>query len=413
MLSKRTVCLALAGALMSGAAAFTPAQAAELKAEVIHWWTSGGESAAVKVFADQFTKAGGTWIDTAIAGGANARTAAINRVVGGKPPTAMQFNTGKQFDDLVAGDLLRDMDALAKAQNWDKIVPKPILDAVTRNGHVYAVPVNIHAQNWLWYNKAVLEKAGAKEPKTIDELFATLDKIKATGVIPLAFASQKTWERGLFNSLLAAQSRDLFVNVYTKRDVALVKSPEFRKVAEAFGKMRDYTDPSSKGRNWNDATALVITGKAGMQFMGDWAKGEFNAAGQTVGKEYGCVVVGPSYVMGGDVFAFAKIKDADQTAAQDVLAKTLLDPETQIKFNAKKGSVPVRTDIDVSTLDACAQTGAKLLSDPKAQAPAVELMTPATVTGAVEDVISQYWNNPSMPVDDFLNKFAAALKSDI
>ena len=55
----------------------------EMKAEVIHWWTSGGESAAVKVFADQFTKAGGTWVDTAIAGGANARTAAINRIVGG------------------------------------------------------------------------------------------------------------------------------------------------------------------------------------------------------------------------------------------------------------------------------------------------------------------------------------------
>ena len=44
-----------------------PAHAQEIKAEVIHWWTSGGESAAVKVFADQFTKAGGTWVDTAIA----------------------------------------------------------------------------------------------------------------------------------------------------------------------------------------------------------------------------------------------------------------------------------------------------------------------------------------------------------
>ena len=58
-------------------AAATPAAAQT--AEVIHWWTSGGKSAAVKVFADQFAKAGGTWKDTAIAGGANARTAAINR----------------------------------------------------------------------------------------------------------------------------------------------------------------------------------------------------------------------------------------------------------------------------------------------------------------------------------------------
>src|SRR6478736_6214141 len=99
------------------------ATAQESRAEVIHWWTSGGESAAVKVFADQFRAAGGTWIDTAIAGGANARTAAINRTVGGSPPTAMQLNTGKQFDDLVENDLLSNVDAQAAAQNWTAILP--------------------------------------------------------------------------------------------------------------------------------------------------------------------------------------------------------------------------------------------------------------------------------------------------
>src|SRR5271166_6304163 len=99
------------------------APAAAEKAEVIHWWTSGGESAAVKVFADQFNKAGGTWVDTAIAGGANARTVAINRTVGGDPPTAMQFNTGKQFDELVDNDMLANVDAVAAAQNWKGVIP--------------------------------------------------------------------------------------------------------------------------------------------------------------------------------------------------------------------------------------------------------------------------------------------------
>ena len=120
-------------------------------AEVIHWWTSGGESAAVKVFAEQYGAAGGTWVDTAIAGGANARTAAINRTVGGDPPTAMQFNTGKQFDDLVENDLLANVDAQEAAQNWNAILPAAFVQAVTRNGHAYAVPVNIHGQNWLFY----------------------------------------------------------------------------------------------------------------------------------------------------------------------------------------------------------------------------------------------------------------------
>src|SRR5262245_27954343 len=143
--------LALAASALTLACA-GGAHAQAMKAEVIHWWTSGGESAAVKVFADQFTAAGGTWVDTAIAGGANARTAAINRTVGGNPPTAMQFNTGKQFDDLVENELLANVDALAASQKWQAVLPPAFLQAVTRNNRQYAVPVNIHGQNWLFYS---------------------------------------------------------------------------------------------------------------------------------------------------------------------------------------------------------------------------------------------------------------------
>ena len=62
------------------------------KAEVIHWWTSGGEAAAIKEFANAYTKGGGTWVDTPIAGGggAQARTVMANRTMGGDPPTAAQ-----------------------------------------------------------------------------------------------------------------------------------------------------------------------------------------------------------------------------------------------------------------------------------------------------------------------------------
>ena len=83
--------------------------------ELLHWWTSGGESAAVKVFAERFDAAGGTWVDTAIANGTSARTAGINRIVGGNPPTASQFNTGKQFDDLVSQGLLNTVDQVAES----------------------------------------------------------------------------------------------------------------------------------------------------------------------------------------------------------------------------------------------------------------------------------------------------------
>src|SRR6266581_768673 len=214
-------------------AAIRGATAQEMKAEVIHWWTSGGESAAVKVFAEQFAKAGGTWMDTAIAGGVNARTAAINRTVGGTPPTAMQFNTGKQFDDLVENDLLRDVDQLATEQKWKAVIPEAIVNAATRNGKMYAVPVDIHGQNWLWMSKAALSKAGASEPTNWDDVFPVLDKLKAAGLIPLAFSGQKVWERNLFNAVLVGKGGNaLWVAIYGKRDAAAAKSAEFTAVAE-------------------------------------------------------------------------------------------------------------------------------------------------------------------------------------
>jgi len=157
---------------------------------------------------------------------------------------------------------------------------------------------------------------------------------------------------------------------------------------------------------------LVIQGKAGMQIMGDWAKGEFAAAGQTAGKEFDCTILSNEggYVMGGDVFAFPKTKDPAQQKAQLVLAKVMLDPETQIRFSLKKGSIPARLDLDMSSLDACAQKAVKLLADKNHQVAAQELLSPPALTGAMEDLISQYWNTPSTTPDAFAAKVADLLK---
>ena len=407
-----------AAGISLGALLLASSPALAQRAEVIHWWTSGGESAAVKVFADQYDKAGGTWVDTAIAGGSNARTAAINRVVGGDPPTAMQFNTGKQFDDLVEGGMLVNLDAMARQQNWKAIMPEAILNAVTRDGHVYAVPVDIHGQNWFFYSNAAFAKAGITQPPTdFENLFPVLDKLKAAGIVPLAFSGQKTWERSLFNTVLAGKGGgDMFVAFWGKRDPALLGTPGFHAVAETFRRLHDYVDPGIANRNWNDATAMVITGRAGMQEMGDWAKGEFTAAGQTAGRDYGCTILGDhgvSYVLGGDVFAFPVQKGAEATAAQQKLAGVIIDPATQVAFSLKKGSIPARLDADFSKLDVCAQKAAGWLADKKAQIPANELLAPPSVTGAVEDVISQYWNTPSMTTDAFAAGIASALAQQI
>ena len=400
-----------AASLMSLAAA---AQAQALKAEVIHWWTSGGESAAMREFANAFKAAGGTWVDNAVAGAEPARAAAVNRIVGGNPSTAAQFNISKQFHDLIDEGLLNNMDAVAQKEGWDKLFPAPIINSVKVKGHYYAVPVNIHMPGWFWYSKSAFDKAGIKaEPQNVDELFAALDKLKAAGVVPLALGGQPWQEKITFDTLLAnVGGKDLFMKVYRDGDIKAINSAEFKRVLTTFKRLRDYVDAGSAGRNWNDATSMVIAGKAGVQIMGDWAKGEFNAANQTAGKEFGCfpgLGAKSPYIISGDVFVFPKTSDANAVKAQQTLAALMTSPQTQVAFNNKKGSIPIRTDVDASKMDVCAQAGIRIMKDPSRHLPNAEMLVTPDVNGALQDVITKYWNN-TQSVDDVVKAFASAVK---
>jgi glucose/mannose transport system substrate-binding protein len=400
--------LAAAALISVGAVGAAHAQ----KAEVIHWWTSGGEAAAIKEFASMYTKAGGTWIDTPIAGGggAQARTVMANRTMGGDAPTAAQYNYGKQYEEIIKEGLLNDLDDVAKKGNWDKLLPEKIRNAVKVNGKYFAVPVNLHNENWVWYNKAVLAKAGAKEPTNMDEMIVAMDKVKAAGgVVPLALGGQG-WQEGITfrGVLLATGGQDLYLKTFKDKDTS---SAGFRKAVETFKKLKGYTDAGSPGRDWNLATGMVIEGKAAFQMMGDWAKGEFVNAGKTAGKEYGCFMAGGPkmpYAIGGDVFVFPKQKAADAAAAQKKLAELMISPEGQVAFNNKKGSIPIRTDVDTSKMDVCAQMGVQAVKEGRLLQGTNELLSPDAV-GAFDDAVSKFWNS-NQSTDDAIKSMATALK---
>lgn len=399
-------------------AAMTPAHAASVaaspRAEVIHWWTSGGESAAVKQVAQAYRNAGGVWIDTAIAGGDQSRAVTINRIVGGNPPTAAQFNTSKQFLDVIEAGMLNNVDGVARAQNWDQMLPTPIIDVIKVQGHYYAVPLNIHMQTWFWYSKAAFQKAGiAKEPGSMAEFFAALDKLKAAGIIPLAHGGQSWQETVLFSAILANMGgKELYLKAIRDRDQATLLSPQFRNVLLAFKRLKSYVDAGSPGRNWNDATALVISGKAGFQVMGDWAKGEFTNAGQSAGRHYGCMAgftAATPYLIQGDVFVFPRTDKVQAVKAQQLLANVVSQPGLQVGFSKLKGSIPVHTDADATGLDLCAQKGIEIMKDRARQAGVTEVYLTPDQNGAMQDVLTAYWNT-NMPVERAQKSIANALK---
>jgi len=411
----RKLARAVALAVVACGAGAAHAQA-PLKATVMHWWTSGGESAAVKQFADAYSKAGGQWIDQAIAGADQARATTINRIVGGNAPTVAQFNTSRQFREFVEQGLLNNVDDVAIAGKWDQIMPPSILQSIKINGHFYAAPVDIHMPAWFFYSKAAYKKAGiANEPQTWEEFLQQLGKLKAAGVVPLAFGGQVWQEKITFDAIFAmVGGADLYLKVYRDRDQKAVMSPAFRQVLVEFKKLKAFVDAASPGRNWNDATAMVVSGKAGVQIMGDWAKGEFANARQVAGKDYGCFPgFGPHapYIVAGDAFVFPKTNDANAVKAQKLMANVVTSPAAQVAFSARKGSIPIRGDVDESQLDICARQGLAIMKDKTRQLPNTEMLASPDTTGALQDVLTSYWNKNQSP-DDAQKAFARALKGE-
>jgi glucose/mannose transport system substrate-binding protein len=388
------------------------ANAADL--EVTHWWTSGGEAAAVAELAKAFDATGNKWVDGAIAGsGGTARPIMVSRITGGDPMSATQFNHGRQAEELVQSGLMRDLTDIATKENWKDIVkPSSLLDSCTIDGKIYCAPVNIHSWQWLWLSNAAFKTAGVDVPKNWDEFVASAPALEKAGIVPLAVGGQPWQSAGAFDVLMVAiAGKDVFNTVFGDKDEAVAAGPEIAKVFKA----ADDARKMSKGSNvqdWNQATNLVITGKAGGQIMGDWAQGEFQLAGQKAGTDYTCLPgLGVNEIIstGGDAFYFPLLKDEEKSKAQEVLASTLLNPTTQVAFNLKKGSLPVRGDVDLAAANDCMKKGLEILAKGNVIQGTDQLLS-ADSQKQKEDLFSEFFASTMTP-EDAQKRFADIIAS--
>ena len=389
-------------------------RAAAQDAQVMHWWTSGGESKAVAVFAKEYEKRGGKWIDGASVGPQAEHAAVLNAIAGGHPPAAFQWNIGVAVRQLAEQGLLANLDDLAKAGDWSRHLPPLLVKNITVDGHVIAVPVNLHGANWMWYSTKVFGDLNMAPPKTWDEFLAQADKIKAAGYLPIAMGGNSQQTGWLFYAMLAGVGgKDMYRKIFVDHDATAAGSEAVRRAIETMGKIRQYADAGGSNRKWNDTLALVETNKAAFMIAGDWAKGDFSAAGMTPGKEYGCALAPGTqdgYIMTVDVFAFPKVDKPDQIAAQRKLAELMMDPAVQVEFNKYKGSLPSRLDADVESLDTCAQLGQKVMAGGDAnQLPNFALAFGPDTQGQIEDLLIHYWSTPGMSAAEATKQFSTII----
>lgn len=418
MLTKRA---ALAGAALL---AMIGTAAAEPKTNMLHQWSEGSDAAAIAKLGEMFTAAGGRWEQTSIAGH-TANTLAKLRadVVAGNAPPAVQLK-GPEIAEWNATGMTANLDDLAAAEGWDKVVAPELLPVMKPTGHWVAAPMNIHRINWIWGSTKAMEKAGIKElPKTWAEFNADCDKAVAAGLKCIAHFSADWTDSTTFEVVVYGQSIDLFRKAFVEGDLAAMRSPE---MVKAFEQMRlmvsKYMDPGIAGRDYNTMVSMIAKGEAAFMIMGDWQIGVFTGAGLKTPADYVCGQAPtdwskPGFILNSDSVVFFKQTDPDFVSGQKLLAQLILSPKFQTVFNQAKGSIPARLDVDLSQgFNPCQQLAQKDLAASIAGKTLVRsfahnMTILQKYRGAAMDVITTFVNNPKMTPKEGANAMADAVEA--
>ncbi len=383
-----------AAALSAGAA-----QAADV--EVLHWWTSGGEAAALNVLKQDLESQGIGWQDMPVAGGGGteAMTVLRARVAAGDAPTAVQ---ALGFDILDWGNqgALANLNDLAAKEGWDDVVPEALQAFAKVDGKWISAPVNVHSTNWVWANKAVLDANGISIPETWEDFVAAVEALSAAGVTPIAHGGQAWQDATIFDAVvMSTGGPDFYKAAFIDMDEEALGSDTMKEAFDRMSFIRANVDENFSGRDWNLATAMVINGEAGFQMMGDWAKGEFLNAGKVPGEDFLCFrFPGTQNQVTFNADQFMMFDQGGSVSEeQAALAAAILSPSFQSAFNVVKGSVPARTDVSDEAFDACGKQG---MADLAAAASSGNLFgsmahghaNPAAVKNAIYDVVTAHFN---------------------
>ena len=404
--------------VVSAVAVFAATAAySEPQAEVLHWWTSGGEAKSVAVLQEEFAARGGTWTDMPVAGGGGdaAMTALRARVLSGNAPAAVQLK-GPAIQEWYDEGVLADISNVAEAQGWAEVLPGAIAKHMRCDGQWCAAPVNVHRVDWIWANAEILEANGIEMPATWEEFNAAAEKLQQAGIIPLAHGGQPWQDATVFETVvLGIGGPEFFQRALVDLDPQALTSDTMVAAFDQMRRLRGFVDGNFSGRDWNLATAMVMRGEAGFQIMGDWAKGEFLAAGKVPSKDFLCAPTpGNGFVLNSDSFTFFKVEGDDKLTGQKVLASLIMSPDFQKTFNLAKGSIPARTDVPLDDFDDCAKLSHSDLlkaieSDSLVPSMAHEMAVPRSVRGEFLDLVTEFFNS-DMSSEDAVKRLADAVK---
>lgn len=320
--------------------------------EIFSWW-AGDEGPALQALVDLYTKknSGVEVINATVSGGSgvNAKAVLKTRMLGGEPPDSFQVHAGQELiGTWVRADRMEDLTPLFKEQGFMNAFPEGLIKNIGTDKGIWSVPVTIHRSNVLWFVPANLNKWGVEAPKNWDEFLTIAPKLKEKGIVPLALAQNWTVNHLWESVALASLGADNWDALWAGK--LAFDSPEGVKAWELFGKIIEFTNQDASSLSWQQATDMVVDGRAAFNIMGDWAAGYMSTTKKMVpGSGFGWAAspgTAGQFMFLADSFGLPK----GATNRDNALAwlAVLGSREGSDAFNPLKGSISPRTDSDLS-----------------------------------------------------------------
>lgn len=404
--------------------AFARAQGAvKPRLTAISQWSAGSDGAAITALGKKFEEKGGVWQHSPVPG---FTTEMMNKlraqIIAGDPPACSQL----KGPEIAAWSKIAptvDLDALVAAAGYEKVVAPDLAKLHKPAGKWIALPLQIYSTNMLFLSRRAMDKAKAdKVPVTWADFNDLAEKMKSGGVAyPVANGGTRPDDGQKFEAALAGISPAVYRAAIMNLDEKALKAPEIKAAFAQVRKIADWMDPNVGAQHFSTNLKRFIDGDMGMMIMGGWAQGVLRNAGFKF--EDFTIAPGPSdngkpvFLLNADAFIFWQRKEADLQAGQTLMAQLVMDPAIQTMYSQLTGSIPVRTDVDLSGegwSDGQRRTAAALkdaiASNQAVLSLAHNMAQENGMTAAMIDVITEYVKNKTIKPEQAATRLADAVE---
>ncbi|MBR0775792.1 carbohydrate ABC transporter substrate-binding protein [Bradyrhizobium diazoefficiens] len=405
--------------------AFARAQSAvKPRLTAISQWSAGSDGAAITALGKKFEEKGGVWQHSPVPG---FTTEMMNKlraqIMAGDPPACSQL----KGPEIAAWSKIAptvDLDALVAAAGYEKVVAPDLAKLHKPAGKWIALPLQIYSTNMLFLSKRAMDKAKAdKIPVTWADFNDLAEKMKSGGVaFPVANGGTRPDDGQKFEASLAGISPTAYRKAIMDLDKKALEGPEIKAAFAQVRKIADWMDPNVGAQHFSTNLKRFVEGEMGMMIMGGWAQGVLRNAGFKF--EDFTIAPGPSdngkpvFLLNADAFIFWQRKEADLQAGQTLMAQLVMDPAIQTMYSQITGSIPVRTDVDLSGegWSAGQRLTAAALKDAIASNQAVlsvahNMAQENGLTAALIDVITEFVKNKTIKPEQAAIRLAEAVES--